>query len=74
MIKHTVTAAGLALLVSILGGCVSVAPYERGYTAKASMDTDRREEGLDRMERHVWAAREGAMPPGEAAGGGCGCN
>lgn len=74
MKKTLLSAAAFAALSICAAGCVSVAPYERDYIAKSSMDTDRREEGLDRFERHVWAAREGAMPPGEAAGGGCGCN
>jgi Domain of unknown function (DUF4266) len=67
--------AGRALLLCLLlAGCTHVAPYEREYLAKPSMDTQEREALRNKFYAHVYEAREGAMPGVEHAGGGCGCN
>lgn len=60
-----------ALLVM---GCQHVAPYEREYLAKRSMDVGSRDMVAVGFESHVHEAREGAGGGGETSGGGCGCN
>jgi hypothetical protein len=68
------TAALAALLAAPAAGCSHVAPYEREHLAKPGMDTKDREALRNRFYSHVYEAREGAMPAGDHAGGGCGCN
>lgn len=63
--------AFLSLLA--LGGCVSVAPYEREYLASPAMDMEL-EEGEADFASHVFDAREGATGGHGSTGGGCGCN
>lgn len=54
-------------------GCVHVAPYQREFLAKPSMDFSR--EGREVAFRsHVHESREGSMGGDGASGGGCGCN
>lgn len=60
--------------MTAFGGCAHVAPYEREYLARRSMDTTDREQGEDRYQTHVFEAREGGGGAGLTAGGGCGCN
>jgi Domain of unknown function (DUF4266) len=62
------TVAALALA---LGGCVKVAPYERGMLAHPTMTPEEIAIGLD---GHVRAVSEGAAGGLGGGGGGCGCN
>mgnify|MGYP001149456345 CR=1 FL=1 len=62
------TVATLALFV---GGCVKVAPYERGMLAHPTMTPEEISIGLD---AHVRAVSEGAAGGLGGGGGGCGCN
>lgn len=62
------------VLSALCWGCTHVAPYQREYLAKPSMDTQKREAMRRQFWVHVYEAREGAMPSSEHAGGGCGCN
>jgi len=65
----------LLLLSSLLlAACQHVAPYEREYLARPSMDTAMREASNRTFESHVHEAREGSGGGGETSGGGCGCN
>lgn len=64
----------VAVLCALLGACGHVAPYEREYLARPSMDTKRLEKLCENFVAHVQDAREGAPGRGESAGGGCGCN
>jgi len=69
-----VTRSLLLLFAALtVGGCVTVAPYERENLAKPSMDMSRRV-AESRFEAHVHNAREGASGGEAATGGGCGCN
>lgn len=61
------------LLVLCAAGCVSVPAYERERLAHPAMNDGADTEG-DAMAAHVRGAREAALPAGEAAGGGCGCD
>lgn len=67
------TFALLILLASALGGCATVAPYEREYLTTPVMDGEM-EEGEGRFRGHVFDSREGATGGSESTGGGCGCN
>lgn len=61
----------LVVAATILGGCVKVAPYERGMLAHPTMTPDEIAIGLD---GHVRAVSEGAAGGLGGGGGGCGCN
>lgn len=61
----------IAMLSLVLGGCVKVAPYQRGMLAHPTMTPDEIAIGLD---GHVRAVSEGAAGGLGGGGGGCGCN
>lgn len=63
----------LAIVASTvaLGGCVKVAPYQRGMLAHPTMTPEEIAIGLD---GHVRAVSEGAAGGLGGGGGGCGCN
>lgn len=58
-------------MLSLLAGCVKVAPYERGVLAHPTMTPEEIAIGLD---GHVRAVSEGAAGGLGGGGGGCGCN
>ncbi len=62
---------GFVLFAIVLGGCVKVAPYERGMLAHPTMTPEEISIGLD---SHVRAVSEGAAGGLGGGGGGCGCN
>jgi len=64
----------LSFALALLAGCTHVAPYEREYLARPSIDTEKREALRSKFYAHVYDAREAAMGGAEHAGGGCGCN
>jgi hypothetical protein len=66
-----VVVLGGGLLALFLGGCVKVAPYERGMLAHPTMTPEEIAIGLD---GHVRAVSEGAAGGLGGGGGGCGCN
>lgn len=66
-----VSLIGFALFAIALGGCVKVAPYERGMLAHPTMTPEEISIGLD---GHVRAVSEGAAGGLGGGGGGCGCN
>jgi hypothetical protein len=74
VVRRNLRALALLLLACALAGCHHVAPYEREQLAKPGMDTRDREAFRNMFHGHVFEAREGALPGGEHAGGGCGCN
>ena len=61
------------MLGALLGGCATVAPYEREYLAHPGMDLAR-EASAELFHQHVRDAREGGRISADSAGGGCGCN
>jgi hypothetical protein len=65
----------LSLVVGvILGGCVSVKPWQRGRLASAAMAVPLSEPALAVGYRaKLLESRVGGGLPGVAAGGGCGC-
>lgn len=56
-----------------VGGCATVAPYERERLARRDMDAAR---GADvkAAQEHATAFREGSGGATGSTGGGCGCN
>lgn len=63
----------LALLASTLCACSAVPAWQRGRLAHPAM-SDVPDPAGAAFEAHVRAARESALDPGGAGGGGCGCN
>lgn len=62
-----------AALAATMGGCVTVAPYQRGLLTRPAMSTDfESSEGAFRA--HVHDSREGSTGGMGSTGGGCGCN
>lgn len=72
MPRHPIFVILTAIVLAVaLGGCVKVAPYERGMLAHPTMTPDEIAIGLD---AHVRAVSEGAAGGLGGGGGGCGCN
>ncbi len=69
--KSILMALSAVILTITLGGCVKVAPYERGMLAHPTMTPEEISIGLD---EHVRAVSEGAAGGLGGGGGGCGCN
>lgn len=61
----------VALALTGLSGCVSVASYEHGTLAHPTMSPADMATGFD---EHVRAVSEGATGGFGGGGGGCGCN
>ena len=64
---------GVALMLSALAGCATVAPYERGTLARTDMQLERNGDA-SAGQHHADAYREGSAGGTGASGGGCGCN
>lgn len=62
------------LAATTLGGCATVAPYERETLAQQEMDVAEREARAEVFRAHVHDSRRGAMSVSGHGGGGCGCN
>ena len=63
----------LVLLLSLLGACAPVQPWERGHLAQANMALSA-DPLRDAMDEHVYNSKEASSGGIGAAGGGCGCN
>lgn len=70
-------AVGLALLVLVAplapAGCVPVAAWDRERLARPEMSDAAHPEAAG-FDAHLRGAREAALDPAAAGGGGCGCN
>ena len=74
MICRAAASLCLALLLGAsAAGCATVAPYEREYLSKPSMDPSAETREFA-FRAHVRDAREGATGGDNSTGGGCGCN
>lgn len=62
-----------AVIAISLGGCATVAPYERERLAKRDMQFER-DPDSSAGEGHATAYREGSSGGDGSSGGGCGCN
>jgi hypothetical protein len=58
---------------SMLGGCETVKPWQRGALADPIMQPDRDPIGSGQID-HVYFSREQASGGRTVGGGGCGCN
>lgn len=58
---------------SILAGCASVQPWERGRLSDYTMRPDR-DPLHDMYMEHIYFTREAAAGGRSIGGGGCGCN
>ena len=65
-------ALGVALALSF-AACAPLAPWRRGRLAHPAMADAPDPEGAA-FDAHLRGAREPALDPGAAGGGGCGCN
>jgi len=57
----------------LLGGCVTVKPWERGTLAKPEMQLVDNPAG-DAMDDHIYFSKEASVGGAGVGGGGCGCN
>ena len=62
----------LAIVLSLLGGCVTVRPWEREQLARPGMSLDPTPDV--EAEQHMLQSREASAGGYGTAGGGCGCN
>jgi len=63
----------VCVVMLLLTGCATVAPYERERLARRDMLLDANPD-LSNGQRHATAYREGSSGAEGASGGGCGCN
>lgn len=63
----------IVCVLTLLGGCATVAPYERERLACRDMQLDPNAD-LSAGQQHATAYREGSSGAEGAKGGGCGCN
>lgn len=67
------TVAALVPFLSMVGGCATVKPWQRGALADPIMQPDRNPIATLQLE-HVYFSREAASGGTTVGGGGCGCN
>lgn len=63
----------MALTASLLTGCRTVQPWERGTMADYTMRPDRDPLSIS-LSEHIYFTREAAAGGRGVGGGGCGCN
>lgn len=75
MIRLRRTLAAIALLGFTLSssGCVAVKPWEKDLLARPDMAWDE-DPRLATIKGHIGFSKEGSLPAGGGASGGCGCN
>ncbi len=59
--------------IALLAGCVTVAPYQRGYLARPDMALEPAPGAAQALEK-TFGAKEAASGGASVGGGGCGCN
>ena len=62
-----------AVLAATLAACAPVAPYQRGFLARADMSLDASPGTMKALEK-TFSAKEAASGGASVGGGGCGCN
>ena len=63
--------AALAALAGATGACTNVQPWERDLHARADMQPNAQDAGID---DHIYFSKEASSGGRGFAGGGCGCN
>ena len=61
------------VLLVLATGCTHVAPYQRGYLARADMSFEP-SLGVAKAMEKTFSAKEAASGGASVGGGGCGCN
>jgi len=74
--SSTLRPLGFAMIVAALSlatGCANVKPWEKDLIARPDMawNDDPR---LSTIKAHIAFSKEGSLPTGGGASGGCGCN
>ena len=64
---------GVFAFCTLLGGCQTVEPWERGMLARPEMQLDP-DPLASQLNDQVYFSKEAATGGSEAAGAGCGCN
>ena len=72
-LRRLLTSLLLVGLVSALGGCVVVQPWQRGRLAQRHMQVNPTE-GEAYLDQHIASSKESAVGGTALQGGGCGCN
>jgi hypothetical protein len=71
--KRNLIIAAAMLGLATLGGCATVAPYEREFLAEKDMQVD--PNPIDSAyDDHIYFSIEGSSGGRSFGGGGCGCN
>jgi len=73
MRNRTIKFGLVALLLSLVGGCTTVKPWERGTLADPIMQANRDPLGQSVID-HVYFSREAASGGRTVGEAGCGCN
>jgi len=71
MLRANLVLAGV--LISLISGCATVPPWERGTLAKPVMSVDPPPQEQTQKLR-TYGAKEGGAAATGVGGGGCGCN
>ncbi len=61
------------LSMTVLSGCITVKPWERGTLAKPEMQLVADPAG-NAMDEHIYFSKEASVGGAGVGGGGCGCN
>lgn len=65
--------AALTASVSLAMGCVAVKPWEKDLVARPDMAWNE-DPRFSTIKGHIGFSKEGSLPAGGGASGGCGCN
>ncbi len=68
-----IIAITLLLLTTLLAGCASVSPWEKGDLARSEMAFDP-DPLAAKLSGQVYHSKEGSSANTTTSGGGCGCN
>jgi hypothetical protein len=73
LLNRLLVVAALSLFVLSSMGCVAVKPWEKDLLARPDMAWDE-DPRLSTIRDHIHFSKEGSLPAGGGASGGCGCN
>ncbi len=65
--------AALVATLSLATGCVAVKPWEKDLLARPDMAWNE-DPRFSTIKSHIGFSKEGSLPAGGGASGGCGCN
>ncbi len=70
---RVLTLAALLTALSLSTGCATVKPWEKDLIARPDMAWDE-DPRFSTIKGHIAFSKEGSLPTGGGASGGCGCN